>query len=172
MNHQMYVIVTFIHIVAAMLWVGGMLFMALMLIPALRAQKDPRLTARLVSAVGKIYHRWGWGSLVTLLITGFMALHYRGVRHSSLMSKEFWQSSFGQTLEWKLMLFTLIVGLSLIHDHVIGPQHTRMSGPGGDRKKAEKLRKQASYMGRLTLLISLIMVLLGNMLVRGNPWTN
>ena len=172
MNHQFYVIITFIHILAAMIWVGGMLFMALMLIPALRAQKDPGLTARLVAAVGKIYHRWGWGALITLLVTGFMALHYRGVRHSSFVSPEFWRSPFGQTLEWKLMLFGLIVGLSLIHDHVIGPRHTKMSGPNGDRAEAEKLRKQASYMGRFTLLISLLMVLLGNMLVRGNPWAN
>lgn len=153
MHHTLYVLTVFVHILCATLWVGGMLFMSLMLVPALRAQRDPSLTARLIRAVGKRYHRWGWGALGLLILTGLGLLHFRGISHAQLASADFWASPFGTTLAWKLSLVLAVVLLSLAHD--LG---------------AARNRKAATLLGRLTLLLSVIIVFLGVLLVRGVPW--
>jgi putative copper resistance protein D len=167
MQHSLYVVTVFIHILFATLWVGGMLFMSLMLIPALRAQGDPRLTATLIRAVGKLFHRWGWAALGILLLTGLALLHFRGISHTQLGSADFWKSNFGATLAWKLFFYTLVAAFSVVHD-VSAARQAKKTDP--DRAAVSRARKTASWLGRVTLLLSLIIVFLGVMLVRGNPW--
>jgi copper resistance protein D len=168
MNHPLYIISTSIHIIAAIIWVGGLVFMSLMLVPALRAMGNPALTARLIQAVGKRFKWVGWICLATLLITGFINLTARGFSHASLVTREFWTSPFGETLAWKLGLFVIIVTLSLVHDFIAGPRlrTLRESNP----VKANTYRIAASWMGRITLILSVIITLLAVMMVRGRPW--
>jgi uncharacterized membrane protein len=167
MQHSLYITAVFIHILFATLWVGGMLFMSLMLVPALRAQGDPRLTATLIRAVGKLFHRWGWAALGILLLTGLALLHLRGISHAQLGSADFWKSNFGGTLAWKLFFYLLVVSFSVIHDISAARQAKQTGLTTNARARARKI---ASWLGRITLLLSLIIVFLGIMLVRGNPW--
>lgn len=170
MNHTLYVASTFVHILAATFWIGSMLFFAVVLIPALRAQGNPALTARLVMAVGPRYRSIGWIALVTLIVTGLLNLHARGISHAMLADPVFWQSAFGQTLEWKLSLFGTVLVLSILHDGLIGPRFRKLVAANGDPASTERYRKIASWMGRLTMILSIVIVLLGVMLVRGRPW--
>ncbi len=167
MQHHLYICTVLIHILCAMLWVGGMLFMTLMLIPALRSLKNPELMRSLMQSVGKLYHRWGWGSLIVLFITGLGLLHLRGISHSQLASPAFWQSPFGITLGWKLSFFVSVVIFSIIHD-VSAIKAAKRENPTPEQRSKD--RKVASWLGRITLLFSLAIVVLGIMLVRGNPW--
>jgi len=168
MNHPLYIIYTSIHIIAAIIWVGGLAFMSLMLVPALRELGNPALMARLIQAVGKRFKTIGWICLVTLLITGFLNLTARGFSHTALVSHEFWSSPFGETLAWKLVLFAVIIALSLIHDFVAGPRLRSLRETNPD--KAGMYRRMASWIGRVTLLLSLIITILAVMMVRGRPW--
>lgn len=167
MQHSLYIFTVFLHILFATLWVGGMLFMSLMLIPALRAQGDPRLTATLIRAVGKLFHRWGWAALAILLLSGLVLLHFRGISRAQLGSADFWQSNFGGTLAWKLFFYVIVVGFSVVHDLSAARQAKKTDLSPEARAR---FRKIASWLGRITLLLSLIIVFLGVMLVRGNPW--
>ena len=63
-SHVTYLAVTLLHILAAMMWVGSLLFMSLLLVPSLRAMKDPPLMARLIQTVGTRYRVAGWISLM------------------------------------------------------------------------------------------------------------
>jgi uncharacterized membrane protein len=170
MNHTWYILVTFLHVCAALLWVGGMLFMSLVLIPALRAQRDPGLTARMIQAVGRIYRRWGWGTLIVLLLTGYAALRLRGFSNAILTSAAFWRAPFGRTLAWKLFFFVGVVAFSLIHDLSSAQQLQRDSEQPPSAEERSQRRKIASWLGRLTLILSLIIVFFGVLLSRGNPW--
>ena len=170
MHLRMYILSTSIHVIAAMIWVGGMLFMTLMLIPALRKLGDPKLMARLIESVGQRFKVIGWGCLVTLLVTGYTNLLSRGFNHTVLGSQEFWQSSYGELLIGKVGLFAGIIALSLAHDTVVGPRFRRLRGDPAAAKAVEHYRKAASWAGRLTLVLSILAVLTGIMLVRGRPW--
>lgn len=167
-QHAFYILVTTVHILAAILWTGSLLFMSLLLVPALRSLKNPPLMAQLIQTVGKRYRVAGWISLGVLLVTGFLALSLRGIGIAALTDPDFWSSPFGQTLGWKLALFASVVALSLAHDLMSGSRlkALRETNPAA----AERQRRLASWMGRITLVISLAIVLLAIMLVRGRPW--
>ena len=168
MAHTLYILSTSVHLFAAVIWVGCLVFMSLMLAPALRDMGNPALTARLIQAIGKRFKFIGWLCLTALLFTGFTNLTLRGYSHRELISLDFWQSPYGDTLAWKLVLFAGIIGLSLTHDLLAGPRLRRMRET--DPARAETYRTLASWMGRVTLLLSILVTLFAVMLVRGRPW--
>ena len=61
-----------------------------------------------------------------------------------------------------------MVGLSLIHDLIAGPRLRRVRE--GDPERARRYRRTATWLGRITLALSLLITLLAVMLVRGRPW--
>ncbi|MCP5426395.1 MAG: CopD family protein [Gammaproteobacteria bacterium] len=167
-SHVTYLAVTLLHILAAMMWVGSLLFMSLLLVPSLRAMKDPPLMARLIQTVGTRYRVAGWISLGVLLVTGCLALSFRGIGHEVLLDMSFWSTPFGETLGWKLLLFVGVVLLSAAHDVMSGPKLRRLREE--DPAAAERQRRMASWMGRITLILTLGIVVFAVMLVRGRPW--
>ena len=170
MNHTLYVVFTTIHIVAATMWVGGLLFMSLILIPSLRKLNDPGLMSRLIQGVGQQYRWVGWISLLILVITGYLNLYYRGIKPDILFSNEFWSSPFGETLGWKLVVFAFVIFLSLIHDIIVGPRYRYYNKSTEHETQAFRYRAAASWIGRVTLILSLVIVALAVMMVRGRPW--
>lgn len=170
MQHTFYIVSTTIHIIAATVWVGSLIFMSLILVPALRSMKDPALMSRMIQGVGRRYKWIGWISLIVLLITGYLNLHFRGITMTMMSMSTFWDSSFGKTLAAKLILFAIIILLSLVHDFIAGPKLRALYSAGeGLARQSHYFRNLASWLGRLILIISLVIVVLAVMLVRGIP---
>jgi putative copper export protein len=132
----------FLHVLGALVWIGGMLFVALVLVPVARGLNDPPLRARLFHAAGVRFRAVGWIALALLLATGLGNLWLRPYL--------FWLPQF----QVKLGLVVLALALSAVHDFVVGPRAGR---PGAD----PRLRVRASWMGRLNLVVVLVVVLLG-----------
>lgn len=170
MNHGLYVISVYLHILAGMLWVGGMLFLVLVLMPSLRRLADPRLRGRLIRETGIRFRLVGWSCLVVLGLTGYINLTSRGFGWAILAQPSFWVNGYGRILAWKLSLVMLILVISGTHDFVIGPRagRARRESPGSWEER--RLRLMAVWFGRLNLLLSVIVVALGVMLTRGIPW--
>jgi len=74
MRVLLYHISVFIHIISAMIWVGGILFMVLVIVPLLRKKDLKDNAAILVQKVGVQFRLVGWISLILLLITGIFNL--------------------------------------------------------------------------------------------------
>jgi putative copper export protein len=92
--------ILYLHLLAMAFFVGGQLVFGIAVVPILRGDPDPeRARMRAVA------RRFGYGSLIALgvlILTGWaMASHYG-----------LWDSS---TLQWKLGLVVLVVGLALLH---------------------------------------------------------
>lgn len=131
-----------LHVLAAVTWVGGMIFIALVLVPVTRRLDDPALRARLVHQVGVRFRTVGWIALGLLVLTGLGNL---------------WQRPYllgAPRLHWKLGLVALALILSVLHDFVLGP---RAGLPGAD----PALRVRASWLARVNLLMVLVIVVLG-----------
>ncbi|MDR7447343.1 MAG: DUF4149 domain-containing protein, partial [Armatimonadota bacterium] len=116
----MYHLSVFLHVLSAVVWVGGMLFLALVAVPVLRGLPD-RPRADLVARMGERFRPVAWTCIVVLLVTGILNLAYRGVSWESVATGRLWQSPFGHVLAWKLVLVAAMVVLSAWHDFLLGP---------------------------------------------------
>jgi uncharacterized membrane protein len=162
-----YLLSVWLHILAAATWLGGMLFLTLVLVPVVR-----RPAYR--SAAGELFHltgarfRWvGWICFGLLILSGTFNLIYRGVTWDDVFSSAFWLGAWGRILGTKLLLVATILLASAYHDFVIGPQATLAWRKDPRGARSQSLRRQASLIGRINLIAGLVVVILAVMLVRG-----
>ncbi len=170
MTHGWYIASIALHIVAACLWVGGMLFLVLVLVPALRRLPDRALAVLLIRETGRRFRSVGWATLAVLVATGTTNLLARGISAATLVSPDFWRSPFGSVLAFKLGTVLAILLLSSVHDFYVGPRASEALRRQPDDPHALRLRALATWMGRLNLVLALVVVVCGVMLVRGRPW--
>src|SRR5450759_3132740 len=113
-----------IHVLAAMLWLGGMLFLGLIGAPVLRAVEPPELRQRLFQDLGLRFRSAGWWAIGILLLTGVGNLHYKGwLRWDGVLgSPVFWRTAVGHSLAIKLVAVTAMIAVSAVHDFVDGPR--------------------------------------------------
>jgi uncharacterized membrane protein len=100
-RHDFWQAVLYLHLLAMAFFVGGQLVFGIAVVPVLRGGETDPARERMRG----IARRFGYGSLVALgvlVITGWaMASHF-----------DLWDSS---TLQWKLGLVALVIGLTLLH---------------------------------------------------------
>ncbi|HRI40266.1 MAG TPA: CopD family protein [Bacteroidia bacterium] len=153
MAYQLSVLV---HLLAGACWIGGMLFLPLVLLPALKGHPERR---RLLLSTGLKFRTVGLAALGILFISGLTNMHFRGIPFSLDF---FRHSNYGNLVLWKTVLFLLLIGLNLVHDLAYGRKAVRESAVENPR-----LVRLARWSGRLTLLISLLMAWLGVIISRG-----
>ncbi len=158
----------FLHILAATIWIGGLIFFALVAVPLVRKSEFVSFAPKIVQWMGIRFRTISWIVLLTLLVTGVTNLLYRGFGWSDFFRASMWRGYFGQALAYKLAFFSAILLLSAIHDFVIGPRATetwRLTP-----EKSSRLRRAASWIGRMNLLLALAVLACAIMLVRGIPF--
>lgn len=155
-----------IHVLAAMLWLGGMFFLAVVGAPALRAVEPPALRQQLFHQLGLRFRTVGWIAIAVLLTTGVINVYYRGWLHWSGVLSEgaFWRTGVGHALAAKLSAVTLMVIFSAIHDFWLGPRAGQMK-PGSP--EALRLRRSSSWLARVNAILGLILVIAAVRLARG-----
>lgn len=164
MNAFYYLVVT-LHVLAALLWLGGMLFLAAVGAPVLRKVPDAAVRQELFRRLGTQFRAVGWVSIAVLLATGVLNLHLRGVLRTEVLgSGEFWATPFGTALAWKLALVGLMLAIQAVHDFVHGPGASRLR-PGSP--EALRMRRRAAWMARVNALLGVVLVYVAVRLARG-----
>ncbi|MDP3910222.1 MAG: DUF4149 domain-containing protein [Gemmatimonadales bacterium] len=159
-----YVTVT-IHIFAALLWLGGMFFLAAVGAPVLRRIEPPALRAEVFRALGLAFRKVGWIAIAVLVVTGVLNLHVRGMLSGAVWSDgAFWAGTYGRSLAVKLVTVVLMIGLSAIHDFAVGPAAARAQ-PGTPR--AAQLRRWSAWIARANALLGIVLVVAAVRLARG-----
>ncbi len=154
-----------LHVLAAMVWLGGMFFLALVGAPVLRRVDSAPLRAILFRRLGERFRTVGWSTIVVLLVTGIANLHYRGLLGSSVLaSATFWRSRYGQFLAIKLACVLIMVTLSAIHDFVLGPAAARAESGSA---RALAVNRRAAWIARLNVLVGVLLVMTAVRLTRG-----
>lgn len=166
----LYLTSVWIHILAATVWIGGIFFLVLVVVPWLRRDGTGAVDAgAFLRETGERFRNVGWTCFALLLVTGTFNLWVRGVRLGNLASVEWWTSPFGSAVGLKLAGFAVVLGVSAIHDFVIGPRATEAIQRDSGSNEAAALRRRASRLGRLNGVLALVLVALGVVLVRGWP---
>jgi uncharacterized membrane protein len=165
-----YLLSVWLHIMAVVVWVGGTIFLVIVLVPATRRPEFRGFASALIRFAGLRFRWVGWVCFFTFVFTGIVNLAARGIGLRELQDAAFWQGSFGRTLTIKLMLVAAILVISAFHDFSLGPRAAWAWEVDAGSAETLRLRRQAARLGRANLLLALIVVLLGIMLVRGAPW--
>lgn len=138
-----------------------MLFLSLVAVPLLKKDPDPSAAQRGFINLARRFRKLVWITLSLLVITGAILLP----NHVDI-STSF--SEWPQALIIKLSLVVLLMVMSVLHDHVIGPKvRTLKSKPTAELVVAEKILIRFSpLIGRLTMLLGLAILLAAVFLVR------
>jgi putative copper resistance protein D len=162
----LYWVAVTVHVISAMLWLGGMLFLAAVGAPVLRAVEPPVLRQGLFRELRVRFRTIGWAAIGLLVATGVLSLHYRGWLHwdGVLAEPAFWGAAAGRALGWKLGAVAVMVAGSAAHDFVLGPAASR--APAGS-PEALRLRRWAALLARANAIVGLVVVAAAVRLARG-----
>jgi copper resistance protein D len=164
-----YLISVWLHILAATVWVGGMAFLVLVIVPWLRTGDRARAGA-LLRDTGRRFRDVGWVCFGLIVLTGSFNLAARGVRLADFGNAAWLRSPFGLAVLSKLGVFACVLAISTVHDFWLGPRATAVMKADPRSAGAERLRRAASRLGRANALLALVLVGLGVVIVRGWPW--
>ncbi|MBI3810073.1 MAG: DUF4149 domain-containing protein [Nitrospirae bacterium] len=151
-----------LHILAAVIWIGGMLFLSLIAVPVLRRVDSPLVRRDLLRAMAQRFRRLVWICVAILVPTGIVNVLSYGNRAAG--------SPYMKVLHIKLGLVAFLVVMGLLHDFVIGPRAARaMSRDGLPPTSTDLLMVTlAPWVGRFNLLLGVIIILLAAALTRSH----
>ena len=146
----MTVVLVWLHLLAAVAWIGGMAFLSLVLVPILKREPFAHQRGALIRAAALRFRVMVWISIGLLLTTGPLLMVGRG-----------W--SFGEAAGWpalmiaKLVLIAILLMLTFVHDFFIGPRVGRiLQTPEPLRTGHDRLLVAGSpWLPRLSLLLAL-----------------
>ena len=165
---MMYQIAVFIHILAAVIWVGGMLFLVMVLVPlSRRERKTGGAMVGLLRDSAQKFLPVAWTAMAFLVVTGiYIGWDQWGVRPGNFFSTG---GHFFRILQVKTGLFVVVIALSLVHDFLLGPKVLALleseptltaDGPG------KGARTWLLALARMNLLLVLIILILAVLLLR------
>lgn len=135
------ILVLFLHILAATVWIGGQITLAV-LVPLLRGVEG------LATAAARRFQYLAWSAYAVLLITGIFNANNAGINWSDLNS-----TAAGRTLSLKLV-FVIISGIgAAVHAYSVGPRATRTG--------SRRVRMISGIFAGVSLLAALLAALYG-----------
>lgn len=157
----MYRLFALLHILAAVTWVGGMLFLSLVLAPLVRSRKAAPEFMALFRSAALRFRIVAWVAIGVLLLTGPMLLSQRGIALTV-------PSSWPHIVRLKLALVGVLLVLTVLHDLVLGPRISHaVTVPESSRTAWDHLVvRTASWLPRFSLFVALAVVIVAGVLAR------
>ena len=157
-------IITWIHLIAAAIWVGGSLFIGIVFSPLLKTMTDSvEERMQIMIRVGKRFNKIAVPSLIILMITGLYTSHTLIGKPELLVS-----TSYGTFLIIKIILVIALIIIYAIHVRVIRKDveekimSNQMSEP-----EIQKLRKKIIVLGEITVVLSVAILFFASLLDAG-----
>jgi len=152
------------HLIAASIWVGGSIFIGIVLAPLLKTISDS-IEGRLsiMIRVGRKFNKIGVPSLIVLIATGIYNSVSFIVKPSMILS-----TSYGIVLLIKIILVIILIITFAIHVRLIRSEVERkIESKQLSGEFLQKLRSKIIMLGRLTVILSLTILLMAALLHSG-----
>lgn len=141
-----------VHLLAAIVWVGGTVALVFVAVPPVQ-ELDGEARARTLRAFGRRWRPIGWSALGVAIATG-AAIAARAHAFDTTPRRFDW------VLGVKGVLVGALVAGAYLHDFVLGPGLARQIREGG----AQSLRPLLTRIGRVNLLLTAAIPVLGALL--------
>ncbi len=158
------VIITWIHLVSAAIWVGGSLFIGVVLAPTLKKMSislEERI--QIMINVGRKFNKIAVPSLILLIITGIYT-SYPLLLKPNLLS----ETSYGTFLIVKIILVLLLIATFAVHVRIIRKDvEDKIMSHQLSEKQIQTLRKKIIILGEVTVIISVAILFFAALLDTG-----
>jgi len=157
----MIVLLVWLHMLAAVSWIGGMIFLSLVLAPLVRSRKAAPEFMALFRSAARRFRFVVWGAIAVLLLTGPPLLHQRGIPITN-------PSGWPMILSVKLGLVAILLFVTITHDLIIGPRVGRILQLPTERRTSSDHAMVAwsPWIARCSLILTLAVLLAAVALVR------
>jgi len=158
----MYQAAVAVHILSAVVWLGGMLFLVMVMLPAARKAMQSGGPGAGLDVLRDTTQRFlpvAWAAMVLLGLSGaYLAWEHWGIRPGVFFTDS---GRFMHILQAKSLLFLIVVLLSLMHDFWLGPKilekldQARASGqelPQSLGRKVVRMTAGVNLLAVLTIL--------------------
>lgn len=143
-------LVVWIHLVAAITFIGGLMYLHLVLRPVLQSQGAEIESYDVLRKAGQRFRTMTWMSLIALILTGAFNMLSEG--GSARIETE-----WGVVLMLKLFLFAIAFGLVLIHDFVLDP-YASSSQSSVKTPTVQSNIRRAVFVQQMILALALIIL--------------
>jgi len=157
-------ILTWIHLIAAAIWVGGSIFIGVVFSPILKSittSIEERI--QIMIKVGKRFNKVAIPSLIILMITGLYTSHPLLSNPNLLM-----ETSYGTFLAIKIALVIALIITYAIHVRVIRKKvEDQIMSKQMPMREIQKLRKKIIILGEITVVLSIMILFFAALLDTG-----
>lgn len=142
-----------LHVLAAVVWIGGMVFLSLILVPVLKREPFVPQRGALMRAAGRRFRFVVWAAVALLMITGPLLMIGRGWSPAD-------PGGWPPILVAKLTLIVVLLALTVAHDFFVGPRVGRaLQAPAASRTDRDRfLVAGSAWLPRLSLLLAFAVV--------------
>jgi len=157
-------IISWIHLVAAAIWVGGSIFIGIVFSPILKTittSIEERI--QIMIKVGKRFNKIAVPSLIILMITGLYNSHLLLSKPDLLMA-----TSYGTYLTIKIILVIALIVTYAIHVRVIRKDvEDQIMSKQMPIQEIQNLRKKIIILGEITVVLSIAILFFAALLDAG-----
>lgn len=157
-------IITWIHLVAAAIWVGGSLFIGIVFSPLLKTMTNSiEERMQIMIRVGRRFNKIAVPSLIILMITGLYTSHALLSKPDLLVS-----TSYGTFLIIKIILVISLIVTYAVHVRVIRKDiEEKIMSNQMPEPEIQKLRKKIIILGEITVVLSVAILFFASLLDAG-----
>ena len=148
---------SFVHILAATTWVGGIIYMVLVLLPSLKTL-DPSSAKVLMGGLSKRFTMVAWTSIILLIITGGMQ-----IQPGTLFD---FSSQYGTFLTIKLGSVLLMILIALYITFALYPKVRKLAPAPGEEPSSEfvSLQRRLPLLAKINLILGILVIFSFSML--------
>ena len=157
-------IISWIHLVAAAIWVGGSIFIGIVFSPILKTiSTTVEERIQIMIKVGKRFNKIAVPSLIILMITGLYNSHLLLSKPDLLMA-----TSYGTFLTIKIILVIALIVTYAIHVRVIRKDvEEQIMSKQMPIQEIQNLRKKIIILGEITVVLSIAILFFAALLDAG-----
>jgi uncharacterized membrane protein len=157
-------ILTWIHLVAAAIWVGGSLFIGIVFSPLLKTMTNSiEERMQIMIRVGRRFNKVAVPSLIILMATGLYSSHVLLSKPDLLVA-----TSYGTFLIIKILLVIALIITYFVHVRVIRKDvEDKIMSNQMPEHQIQKLRKKIIILGEITVVLSIAILFFAALLDAG-----
>ncbi|HKU48514.1 MAG TPA: CopD family protein [Nitrososphaera sp.] len=157
-------LVTWVHLICASIWVGGSIFIGIVLVPVLKTYtKSVEELVGLMIKVGRRFNKITVPAFAILIASGIYTSRAYVANTGALF-----ESTYGLLLLTKIILVIATIVAYAVHVRLLSSDMEKKISSGfGGAVYVQSVRSKIIHLGRITVILSVIILLLAGLLDSG-----